>query len=149
MIDNSMNDLMRLARVLANGILPGDRECAEDFVRSCRNKATDGDCRGHESGTDVVSPNIRTVKDNLESRVYIDLPGAKKESIDASVDEGTRALVVTAERADSTQKYKCRITIGDTFDLDGMKTSYADGVLTVVVPKKATPQPTTRKLSID
>jgi HSP20 family protein len=85
--------------------------------------------------------------------IQADLPGVRPESIDISVEGNV--LTLAADRAGArvddlqllsrerpTGRYVRRLTVGEGFDLDQVKASYSDGVLTVMLPvaEKAKPR---------
>lgn len=94
-------------------------------------------------------------------QVEIDLPGMKQENIEVTADENT--LTVSAERHDEREKsgrdyYFCershgrcerRFRLPPDMEPTKAKARYGDGVLTVIVPRKAgTKKRPAKKISI-
>ena len=91
-----------------------------------------------------------------------DLPGFKKEDIHIDISDNT--LTISAERhseheeKDKKGSYiRCERSYGSfarSFGLDGVdaeniKAGFADGVLTLTMPKYVEPKPETRRLTIE
>lgn len=102
----------------------------------------------HADGT--VVPAIRSEKDEKGCTVYVDIPGVKKDTIDASINDKTRVLSVKASRVDGTATYSGTISIDRSYDLKRASTSYEDGVLKVSIPRypKDSAENGVRKLAI-
>lgn len=91
-------------------------------------------------------------------RVLLDMPGAKSDDVDIQVAEGV--LHVTA-RVDSRQEpgkkfllreygvadYRRSFQVGDQIDVQHITADYAEGVLSLHLPKLAAAQP--RKISVN
>lgn len=119
------------------------------------------------------SPDIRPVADLLRTDIeeneneysfFIDMPGIKKEGINLEYADGY--LVVEATNAEETEengekKYVCKerncgfkkrsFYVGTEVDEDNIKAKYEQGVLNVIVPKKAPvpPEEAKRQIPID
>jgi len=89
--------------------------------------------------------------------VHIDLPGVTRDDIEVSVDE--RTLTVHAERGRETGdddtvliaerrfgRFHRQLRLADTLDAEGLTADYADGVLTLTIPVRASASP--RKVEI-
>ena len=90
-----------------------------------------------------------------------DLPGFNKDDIHVDLDDGS--LTISAERSsdkedkDDERSYVRRERFYGSYsrsfsvkhiDTDAITASYADGVLTLIMPKKAPDEPTARRLEI-
>ena len=92
-------------------------------------------------------PVYYTNKDGTE--LYVELPGCKKENISVEADADT-GVIVRATREVAGKKDSFRISFKPDrggFDLDEMKPTYVDGLLTIPVKEKK--QETTRKIAIE
>ncbi len=81
--------------------------------------------------------NYRVIDREGEYVIYVDLPGAKKESIRIYSDG--KNLRVTAETHDDIpdkREYKIKISLDEEIDVDSTKAKYLDGVLVITAPKK-------------
>lgn len=93
-------------------------------------------------------------------QVHADLPGIKKEDIDINLENGV--LTITAETKQETEekdgerllrqerrygRYVRSLRLGRDIDAAGVKASYDDGVLEVVLPKAEDAKP--KKISVD
>lgn len=96
-------------------------------------------------------------------KLTADLPGFKKEDIDITVEDGV--LTISAERNEETEdtdkkgrylrrertygSYKRSFGLGEV-DEDNISAKYADGVLTLELPKKQVPEIESKKsITID
>jgi HSP20 family protein len=102
-------------------------------------------------------PNVDIMEQNDELLVVADVPGARGDSIDVKFENGTLEIyAAVAPRQDEGQNYLlCEYGVGDyyrTFQvseaIDGQKISadYADGVLTLHLPKAEAAKP--RKIAV-
>lgn len=83
-----------------------------------------------------------------ETEIYVELPGCRKEDVSVEVSE-KNSIVVKAKRdvAGKKDSYRLTLTPGrGTFDADGVKPTFVDGILTIPVKEK---NPEVRKLLID
>lgn len=89
--------------------------------------------------------------------VAFDLPGVNVDSVDLDIERNV--LTVRAERRDPTQPnveliaaerprgvFSRQLILGDTLDVDKVKATYADGVLTLRIPVLESAKP--RKIEI-
>jgi len=103
-------------------------------------------------GTDILD-------DGDSYRLVADLPGFKKEDINISV-EGDR-LCISAERKQENEENKdgylrrersygsySRCFDISAIEADGISGSYADGVLTLTLPKRAELKPAQRRIEL-
>ena len=102
----------------------------------------------HTRSGRVFRPNVDIVEKNDELLLYADLPGADGDSIDINFEEGELSLHAKVQpRQDPDQQYPHQeYGIGDfyrTFQISEMidagkiSAEYADGVLTLHLPKKS------------
>lgn len=88
---------------------------------------------------DIMS-NVEYLKDGR--KVYIDLPGVKKEDIKVVVDRDY--MVIEAERKGYISgKYKKSISLPNDVDTSNVKLSFEDGVLTIYLPLSESARPKT------
>lgn len=83
-----------------------------------------------------------------ETEIYVELPGCHKEDISVELSE-KNSIVVKAKRDVAGKKGSYRLTLTPargTFDADGVKPTFVDGILTIPVKEK---KPEVRKLLID
>lgn len=73
--------------------------------------------------------------------IDIDLPGAKKEDTEMTVDSSEREVYITAKRTvrdhqgEVKQKLNRSFSIGREYDLTGLSATQSDGVLSISVPR--------------
>ena len=91
-------------------------------------------------------------EDEKAYRVSIDIPGVKKDDVDVTIDGNQVAISAEVKREESKEKEKelyCERYYGKAFrsftlpqDVDNSKSeaNYDNGVLTLVLPKKANGQ---------
>ncbi len=105
---------------------------------------------------------FRTDVKELEDKFLLEaeLPGFRKEEINVEVHDGK--LTISAERSKEScetegafiHKERTSGTFVRSFDISlvdeaGIKASYADGILTLILPKKKEEAPQKRKLEIE
>lgn len=115
----------------------------------------------HKMLTDGMDVNVDVVEKNGTYRVQADLPGVKKEDINVSIDG--RVVNIKAHTQSSSEKKNGKVLFNErhygeisrTFTLEqevdeGKATGkYADGVLTLELPKKADqPKPELKSITI-
>jgi len=115
---------------------------------------------GSEDKTQWITPPVDVREDDHRWTFLLDLPGVKPGDIDVHIDDGE--LVVNAghtaeqrdeeagkyihiERAGGT--YQRRFTLPTTADAESISAKSEDGVLSIVVAKKAEVQP--KKIAVD
>lgn len=110
-------------------------------------------------GGDALEIKVEVKESNGDYTVQAEMPGVKKEDINVQID-GNRVAISAEVKRESEQKEGERVlrseryygSVARTFslgsDLDESKASarYENGVLTLTLPKKATPA--TRRLTI-
>lgn len=113
-----------------------------------------------EAQSENFVPPMEIIERENEYVVRADLPGVRKEDINVTLENGV--LTITAERRDEqVQKegereirreirygrYVRSLRLGTQIDEKGVKASYHDGVLELVLPKAEQAKP--RKISVD
>jgi HSP20 family protein len=105
----------------------------------------------------VYRPNVDIIEQPDELVLVADLPGVKRESIDIDFDDGVLTLQGKVEpRYDGQNKFLLfEYGVGDFFrtfrvseqvDPSRIRAEYADGVLTIHLPKAETAKP--RKIEV-
>lgn len=104
-------------------------------------------------------PAVDIQETDTEFKVVTDLPGVSKDALDVSVKNDVLSIVVRDQsdnegnaegrvirkerfRGETTRSFK----LGDSVDSENIQASYKDGVLSITVPKKESPQ--SRKIEI-
>ncbi len=96
------------------------------------------------------SPRVDIVEKDEAFEVTADLPGVKKEDIKLSCQQGVLSIEASIETKNETEKegkvvhserYSGKMsrsfTLGNNINVEEISADFADGVLTVVVPKLA------------
>lgn len=113
-----------------------------------------------EATSENLVPPMEIIERENEYIVRTDLPGVRKEDINVTLENGV--LTITAERrAEEERKegerdirreirygrYIRSLRLGTQIDEKGVKASYHDGVLELILPKAEEAKP--RKISVD
>ena len=99
------------------------------------------------------SPALDVFEDRDNLTVKAELPGMKKEDIEISLHDGV--LTLSGERKGEQKfgqgevhrserfvgKFQRTLTLPTTVDIDNVKATYKDGILTVVLPKSEQAKP--------
>lgn len=96
---------------------------------------------------DAYQPSTFTYEDGEGETVVIDLPGCPKESLD--VERKGQYIKVEAKRTINGKEYKYATYFATKLDIENAKYAYADGVLTVKIPKVKKPEDEVKKISIE
>jgi HSP20 family protein len=102
-------------------------------------------------------PNVDIQEQQDELRIVADLPGAKSDSIDLNFEDGALTIHATvAQRHDPDRRYLLHeygvgdyyrtFQIAETIDSSKITAEYADGVLTLHLPKTEAVKP--RKIQV-
>lgn len=102
-------------------------------------------------------PNVDIVEQTDELLVYADMPGLRSEDIDIDFEDGTLTIhgKVQPRQADDTRFVRREYGVGDFFrsfrvsehiDVQKIVAKYADGVLTLHLPKTEAVKP--RKIAV-
>lgn len=114
---------------------------------------------GTETAETVPSTDVK--EDARQWTVTLDLPGVRREDVQVSLEEGV--LSITGERRQETEtvegqfhrrervvgRFARRFTVGTALPADGVKATFKDGVLTVVLPKPTAVQPRTIQIAAE
>ena len=96
-----------------------------------------------------------------ESEVYIDIPlaGHSKDDIEVTVQDGYLNVSVKSQEKRKDVKYfknglsqksrSWKWDILESGEQDGVKSTFADGLLSITVPKKKKEQPIVKKITIE
>ncbi len=110
----------------------------------------------------VMKTDVKETADAFE--LDIDLPGYKKEDVQAQLKDGYMTITATAKKEDETKESEgnyirrerytgtCSRSfyVGEAVTEEDIKARFEDGILKVTVPKKeAKPQPEKRLISIE
>jgi HSP20 family protein len=109
-------------------------------------------------GWSVPATEVR--EDENSYVIAAELPGLKKDDIEIGLADGV--LTIKAEKkAEETREegnvhyserrygtYRRDFRLGENVDLDSIKADFADGVLTVTLPKTAPAEPATKRIEI-
>ena len=102
----------------------------------------------------TFTPSINVAESDTEYEVSADLPGVNSEDVNVEVHEGQ--LLISGERESAHEesdkkfhrvertfgKFERRIGLPENVSESDISADYQDGVLTIVLPKSAKPQPT-------
>lgn len=104
-------------------------------------------------------PAVDIQETDTEFKVVTDLPGISKDALDVSVKNDVLSIVVRNQsdneenaegRVIRKERFRGEVTrsfkLGDAVDSENIQASYKDGVLSITVPKKESPQ--SRKIEI-
>lgn len=103
--------------------------------------------------TAAWAPSVDIKEEEGRYFLHADLPGVKPEDIDITMENGVLSIKGERDTEAKTEKegYKRverthgafyrRFTLPDTIDAEGIAASSNDGVLELVIPKKAAVQP--------
>lgn len=111
--------------------------------------------------SDAWTPAVDVIEDRENFVVQAELPGLKREEIDVSLHDGT--LTISGERkvsprAEETEVHRAERQVGRfqralvlpaTVAADKVKAGYADGVLTVTLPKTEEAKPKRIDVSVN
>jgi HSP20 family protein len=121
---------------------PAGDSAATEHTRNCR----------------FYSPNVDILEQADELLVLADLPGAKSDKIDINFEKGVLALHAhVPARQDENQRYLAReygigdyyrtFRVSEVIDASRISADYADGVLTLHLPKAESIKP--RKINVN
>lgn len=101
---------------------------------------------------DSFSPRVDIVEKDENFEIRADLPGVKKEDIALKCEQGTLSIEASMESSKETEKegkvihserytgkMSRRFDLGANIKVEEISAEFKDGVLTVIVPKSATP----------
>ncbi|HEV2390485.1 MAG TPA: archaeal heat shock protein Hsp20 [Nitrososphaerales archaeon] len=93
-----------------------------------------------EAISDTREPLVDVVEGAKEVRVLAELPGARKQDIELTV-EG-KSLAISAETA--ARKYRKELELPYAVELEGSRSTFNNGILEVTLPKRKGRSPATR-----
>ena len=106
----------------------------------------------------TVPVNIHQAKDAYHLEVIV--PGLKKEDIKIGVEDGLLTVSYEKKESTNTEEYKTvrrefsynsfkrTFTLGEQVDASGIQAKYEDGILKVLLPKKAEAQAVSKQIDI-
>lgn len=125
----------------------------EDFFAPTR--------RAERSETQAVAPRFDIEEHEDRFVLTADLPGVAKADIQLSVDDGVLTLEASSgsttesesegtflRRERHARRYQRRLRLGKTVDTAGIDAEHLDGVLTVVLPKRAPVVPEVQTIAV-
>ena len=100
----------------------------------------------------VFTPAVDIVETSHELKLYADLPGVDKNSIDISVDQGVLTIQGNVDskaiegyeleyREYDLGDFQRSFTLSDTVDQDKIAANYKNGVLELIIPKAEKAKP--------
>jgi HSP20 family molecular chaperone IbpA len=102
----------------------------------------------------VFAPPIDIIETKNELRMYVDMPGVQKDSINIMIDKGV--LTISGNLADQPFEdkqliyqeyeigdYQRSFTLTDTINQDKIEANYKHGVLEMILPKAEQAKPKT------
>ena len=111
-------------------------------------------CAGTDANTYAWAPSVDVSETDASYEVRAELPGVTKDDLHVSVKDGLLTLSgeKRQEKVDDTQNYRRverrygsfqrKFRLPGEVETDDIKAGYADGVLTLSIPKPATAKPT-------
>lgn len=125
----------------------------EDFFAPAR--------RVERSETQAVAPRFDIEEHEDRFVLTADLPGVAKADIQLSVEDGVLTLEASSgsstesesegtflRRERHARRYQRRLRLGETVDTAGIDAEHLDGVLTVVLPKRAPVVPEVQTIAV-
>ncbi len=89
-------------------------------------------------------PLIDIINNDKEVKILVELPGVNKENIRINAYDNSVEISAEGER-----KYHQIVELPDGLDIDNAKSSYRNGILEIVLPKKMKNLPRGKNISID
>ncbi len=131
-----------------------DRLFEEMMGRGLRRSAEDRALRG------AWAPAVNIAEDSDAIRITADLPGLKPEDVELTVDNGM--LTMRGERRMAEQRegetwhrvervygaFERTFTLPSTVDVNGIEASFANGEMTVRLPKREESKPRSVKINV-
>lgn len=103
----------------------------------------------------TVSPSSTVTATDTEHRINIALPGVPKEAVTVNVDSGTLTVGYDGDGDDVdsslafSSSFRKSWTLPEGVDIDGIRASSLNGVLTVVIPKLETTNVAVRSITVE
>jgi HSP20 family protein len=127
----------------------------EDFFGDYGAPATRG-----EAAAPAISPSLDIAETDKAYEIAVELPGVEEKDLDVSVSDGVLAIK-GEKRSESEEKdknfhrversygsFERRLTLPAEADAEKIDANFANGVLTVTIPKTEGAKETVRKISI-
>jgi HSP20 family protein len=89
-------------------------------------------------------PLIDIINNDREVKVLVELPGANKENI--RINAYDNSIEISAE---DERKYHQIVELPEGLDIDNARSSYKNGILEIILPKKTKDFPRRKKIRID
>ena len=116
-----------------------------DLLREIAGDLTED--KAPQLSADAYQPSMFRFDDEAGETYMIDLPGCTKESLD--VERKGHYIKVEATRKINGKDYKYATCFATKLDIEKAKFAYADGVLTVQIPKVKKPEDEVKKINIE
>lgn len=144
-----------MARELQRRPVPATSPWQDDFQRIISQFFADSEA----PLTGAFAPALDVEESDDNFTLHIELPGVKAEDVDVSIEENV--LTIAGERgfySDKTSEgfrrverrfgtFHRAVRLPDRVDPDGVTAAYAEGLLTVVVPKSESAKP--RRIQVE
>ncbi|MBZ3695400.1 MULTISPECIES: Hsp20/alpha crystallin family protein [Phyllobacterium] len=114
---------------------------------------------GRLPGRNDVWPSIEVNETDKDLRIVAEVPGLEEQDIDVLLENGV--LCIRGERKSEDHDarrhfserhyglFERRITVGHEIEEDKIEASYANGVLTILVPKSAKARASAKRIAIN
>jgi HSP20 family protein len=116
--------------------------------------------RGEAAAVPAISPNLDVAESDKAYEISVELPGVAEKDLDVTVTEGVLSIK-GEKRSESEEKdknyhrversygsFERRLTLPAEADADKIDAGFANGVLTVTIPKVEGAKETVKKISI-
>ncbi len=131
------------------------------FSRGLRGDYWPGARLFFDEDSQMLSPRIDIVDQDNEYLVTADLPGVKKGDIEVSLDQGVLTISAKAEEEKKEEEkgkvirherfagqYMRRLDLGSNVSEQGIKASFKEGVLSIIIPKIETQKHESLKVDV-
>ena len=116
--------------------------------------------RGEAAAVPAISPSLDVAESDKAYEISVELPGVAEKDLDVTVTEGVLSIK-GEKRSESEEKdknyhrversygsFERRLTLPAEADADKIDAGFANGVLTVTIPKAEGAKETVKKISI-
>ena len=124
------------------------------------NSLKDGFSSGSSFGTTWLKPSLDVASDDKEYSVKVELPGI--DASDITIEYSSDTLKIKGEKRQEKEEkekdfyrversygsFQRILDIPEDADSDNITSNYKDGILTVLIPKKALPNKDTKKIEV-
>lgn len=118
-----------------------------NILDECFTALADGSVQYNPNASKTRNPSVKAVRTEKVDTFYVELPGVKREDIQA-IPTGEYKIVITAKRNIDDYNTSFATELVSDKDIDHAVLTYADGLLTVKIEPKPVVEPETRKLNI-